>query len=105
MPMPAMAVLANSTQVRNIVCCKLTMITTTGIWEGKDPLKSSLTRFVFQFAVIVVTSRLLTFLLRPLRQPCVVAEIIVRTLYLQCMHVSLSSSLSYLCELFLGNLL
>lgn len=103
--MPAVAVLANSTQVRNIVCYKPTMITTTGIWEGEDPLKFSLPLFVLQLTVIVVTSRLLTFLLRPLRQPRIVAEIIVRTLYLQCMHVSLSSSSLYLCELFLGNLL
>lgn len=87
MPMPAMAVPANLTHVRNIVCYKPTMITTAGIWDGEDPLKFSLPLFVLQLTVVVVTSRLLAFLLRSLRQPRVVAEIVVRMLYLQCMHV------------------
>ncbi|GAB2232091.1 hypothetical protein Droror1_Dr00011113 [Drosera rotundifolia] len=63
---------ANST----IVCYAPTMITTNGIWQGDNPLDYSLPLFVLQLTLVVVTTRLLVVVLKPLRQPRVIAEIL-----------------------------
>ncbi|KAG9443398.1 hypothetical protein H6P81_014738 [Aristolochia fimbriata] len=60
----------------NIVCYSPTMITTNGIWQGDNPLAYSLPLFILQITIVVLTTRALVLLLRPLRQPKVVAEII-----------------------------
>ncbi|XP_068640540.1 cation/H(+) antiporter 15-like [Aristolochia californica] len=60
----------------NIVCYSPTMITTNGIWQGDNPLDYSLPLFILQVTLVILTTRTLVFLLRPLRQPKVVAEII-----------------------------
>jgi hypothetical protein len=62
-----------------VVCYSPMMITTNGIWQGFNPLEFSLPLFILQTAVIVVTTRLLVLVLRPFRQPRVIAEILVRT--------------------------
>ncbi|KAG2711613.1 hypothetical protein I3760_04G084700 [Carya illinoinensis] len=59
-----------------IVCYAPTMITTNGIWQGDNPLDFSLPLFVLQLTLVVVTTRILVFLLKPLRQPRVVSEIL-----------------------------
>ncbi|KAK1313786.1 Cation/H(+) antiporter 15 [Acorus calamus] len=59
-----------------IVCYAPTMITTNGIWQGDNPLNYSLPLFILQLTLIVFTTRSLVLLLKPLRQPRVVAEII-----------------------------
>ncbi|XP_077242105.1 cation/H(+) antiporter 15-like [Tasmannia lanceolata] len=59
-----------------VVCYSSTMITTDGIWDGDDPLQYSLPLFILQLTLIVVTTRILVFILKPLRQPRVIAEIL-----------------------------
>lgn len=53
------------------------MITTNGIWQGDNPLNYSLPLFILQLTLVVVTTRMLVFILKPLRQPRVIAEILV----------------------------
>nr|QUS52898.1 cation/hydrogen exchanger 17 [Zea mays] len=62
-----------------VVCYSPMMITTNGIWQGFNPLEFSLPLFILQTAVIVVTTRLLVLVLRPFRQPRVIAEILIET--------------------------
>lgn len=60
-----------------IVCYAPTLITTNGIWQGDNPLAYSLPLFILQLTLVVLTTRTLVFVLKPLRQPRVIAEIIV----------------------------
>ncbi|KAL6616278.1 hypothetical protein ACP70R_038548 [Stipagrostis hirtigluma subsp. patula] len=59
-----------------VVCYSPMMITTSGIWQGVNPLEFSLPLFILQLTVIVVTTRILVVLLKPFRQPRVIAEIL-----------------------------
>ncbi|CAA0831066.1 Cation/H(+) antiporter 15 [Striga hermonthica] len=61
---------------QTIVCYAPTMITTNGIWQGDNPLDYSLPLFILQLTLVVVTTRLLVFALKPLRQPRVISEIL-----------------------------
>lgn len=60
-----------------IVCYAPNMITTNGIWQGDNPLDYSLPLFILQLTLVVVTTRVLVFVLKPFRQPRVISEIIV----------------------------
>ncbi|XP_058111355.1 cation/H(+) antiporter 15-like [Magnolia sinica] len=60
---------------RSIVCYT-PMIMTNGIWQGENPLNYSLPLFMFQLIIIALTNRALFYILKPLRQPRVVSEII-----------------------------
>ena len=64
-----------------VVCYSPTLITTNGIWKGSNPLEYSLPLFIIQVILVVVTTRVLVILLKPLHQPRVVAEIIVTSLF------------------------
>ncbi|KAL9250250.1 Cation/H(+) antiporter 20-like protein [Drosera capensis] len=46
-----------------------------GIWEGDDPLNFAFPLLIVQTTLIIVISRLLAYLFKPLRQPKVIAEI------------------------------
>lgn len=59
------------------VCYSPTMITTNGIWQGDNPLDYSLPLFILQVTLVVTITRLLVFILKPLRQPRVISEILV----------------------------
>lgn len=60
--------------------CKPPMkATSNGAWQGDDPLNFALPLLILQICMIIILTRFLAFLLRPLRQPRVIAEIIVRT--------------------------
>nr|XP_043612070.1 cation/H(+) antiporter 15 [Erigeron canadensis] len=59
-----------------IVCYAPLMITTHGIWQGDNPLDYSLSLFLLQLILVVVTTRILVFLLKPFRQPRVISEIL-----------------------------
>ncbi|XP_042440097.1 cation/H(+) antiporter 19-like isoform X2 [Zingiber officinale] len=50
--------------------------TSNGAWNGDDPLHHSLPLIILQICLVLVVSRSIAFLLRPLRQPRVIAEII-----------------------------
>lgn len=63
----------------SVVCYSPTLITTNGIWKGSNPLEYSLPLFIIQVILVVITTRVLVLLLKPLHQPRVVAEIIVTT--------------------------
>lgn len=73
----AQVVVPTNTTNDTLVCYAPTMITTNGIWQGDNPLDYSLPLFILQLTLIVVTTRALVFLLRPFRQPRVIAEILV----------------------------
>ncbi|WOG86266.1 hypothetical protein DCAR_0205467 [Daucus carota subsp. sativus] len=60
----------------SIVCYSPTMITTNGIWQGDSPLDYSLPLFILQVTLVVTITRLLVFILKPLRQPRVISEIL-----------------------------
>lgn len=60
-----------------IVCYAPMMITTNGIWQGDNPLDYSLPLFILQLTLVVVITRLLVYVLKPIRQPRVIAEILV----------------------------
>ncbi|CAK7354862.1 unnamed protein product [Dovyalis caffra] len=66
---------ANKT-VDTIVCYAPSMITTNGIWQGDNPLDYSLPLFILQLTLVVVTTRVLVYILKPLRQPRVISEIL-----------------------------
>ncbi|XP_047062659.1 cation/H(+) antiporter 15-like [Lolium rigidum] len=65
-----------------VVCYSNLMMTANGMWQGDgvNPLEFSLPLFIVQVAVIVATTRLLVVLLRPFRQPRVIAEILAGVL-------------------------
>ncbi|KAK4422843.1 Cation/H(+) antiporter 15 [Sesamum alatum] len=70
------ATIATNKSRDSIVCYCPTMITTNGIWQGEDPLDFSLPLFILQVTLIIVTTRILIFILKPFRQPRVIAEIL-----------------------------
>ncbi|KAL6549889.1 Cation/H(+) antiporter 18 [Orobanche minor] len=50
--------------------------TSNGVFQGDDPLHHALPLLIIQICLVVVLTRGLAYLLRPLRQPRVIAEII-----------------------------
>ncbi|KAI3453779.1 hypothetical protein Pfo_010442 [Paulownia fortunei] len=50
--------------------------TSNGVFQGDDPLHFALPLVIVQICLVVVLTRVLAYLLRPLRQPRVIAEII-----------------------------
>lgn len=48
-----------------------------GAWQGDNPLDYAFPLLIVQTTLILVVSRSLAFLLKPLRQPKVIAEIVV----------------------------
>ncbi|XP_073031926.1 cation/H(+) antiporter 18-like [Primulina eburnea] len=50
--------------------------TSNGIFQGDDPLHFALPLVIVQICLVVVLTRVLAYILRPLRQPRVIAEII-----------------------------
>ncbi|KAJ4798403.1 Cation/H(+) antiporter 15 [Rhynchospora pubera] len=61
---------------KGVVCYSPTMISSSGMWQGVSPLEFSLPIFIVQISIIVVVTRILVILLKPFRQPRVIAEII-----------------------------
>ncbi|KAF6137657.1 hypothetical protein GIB67_001511 [Kingdonia uniflora] len=59
-----------------MVCFASSMISTNGVWQGDDPFEYSLPLFILQLMLIVLITRILIFLLKPLRQPKVISEIL-----------------------------
>lgn len=51
--------------------------TSNGIFQGDNPLDFALPLVILQICLVVVLTRGLAFLLRPLKQPRVIGEIIV----------------------------
>ncbi|XP_016709096.2 cation/H(+) antiporter 15 [Gossypium hirsutum] len=59
-----------------IVCYSPKMVTAKGIWKGDNPLDYSIPLFILQMTIVVATTRIMVFVLKPLRQPRVVSEIL-----------------------------
>lgn len=51
-----------------------------GLWQGDNPLNFAFPLLIVQTTLIIVVSRFLAFLLKPLRQLKVIAEIVVSIL-------------------------
>ncbi|XP_071690552.1 cation/H(+) antiporter 20-like [Rutidosis leptorrhynchoides] len=47
-----------------------------GVWQGDNPLRYAFPLLIIQTALVISVSRLLSFFLKPLRQPKVIAEIL-----------------------------
>ncbi|XP_010527098.1 PREDICTED: cation/H(+) antiporter 15 [Tarenaya hassleriana] len=60
----------------SIICYAPSMITTNGVWQGDNPLDFSLPLFILQLTLVVLTTRIFVYILRPFRQPRVIAEIL-----------------------------
>ncbi|OMO70264.1 Cation/H+ exchanger [Corchorus olitorius] len=58
------------------VCPAPMKVTSNGAFQKEDPLDFALPLLIVQIILVVTLSRVLAFLLRPLRQPRVIAEII-----------------------------
>ena len=51
--------------------------TSNGVFQGDNPLDFALPLAILQICVVLIVTRGLSILLRPLRQPRVIAEIVV----------------------------
>ncbi|KAL5698422.1 Cation/H(+) antiporter 15 [Ranunculus cassubicifolius] len=65
-----------ATNTSSVVCYAPSMVTTNGVWQGDNPIDFALPVFILQTTLIVVITRVLVFILKPLRQPRVIAEIL-----------------------------
>ncbi|KAE8697404.1 Cation/H(+) antiporter 15 [Hibiscus syriacus] len=59
-----------------IVCYGPKTLNTNGAWIGDSPLDYSIPIIILQMMIVVATTRLIVFILRPLRQPRVVSEVL-----------------------------
>lgn len=57
-------------------CPKPMKATSNGVFQGDNPLDYALPLAILQICLVVLLTRILAFLLRPLRQPRVIAEIV-----------------------------
>lgn len=64
------AIAANST------CVRLMKTSSNGLWQGDNPMDFAFPLLTVQICVVLFVTRTLAFLLKPLRQPRVIAEII-----------------------------
>lgn len=69
-----MATFVNGTSPETVEMMKAT---SNGVFQGESPLDFALPLVILQICLVVTVTRSLAFLLRPMRQPRVVAEIIV----------------------------
>lgn len=60
----------------NVTCPKMMSATSNGAWQGDNPLNFALPLLILQICLVLVVTRTLAMLLKPLRQPRVIAEII-----------------------------
>ncbi|GAV74604.1 Na_H_Exchanger domain-containing protein [Cephalotus follicularis] len=67
--------IVNKTSNSIIVCFHRPQSHSTSNWQVVNPLTSSLPLFLMQLCLIIFTHRLLTLILKPLRQPRIVADI------------------------------
>ncbi|KAF5957866.1 hypothetical protein HYC85_005091 [Camellia sinensis] len=72
--------------------------TSNGAFQGENPLDYALPLAILQICVVVAFTRSLAFILKPLRQPRVIAEIIVSNTILSCSLFLASNLLSIVAE-------
>ncbi|CAL9118909.1 unnamed protein product [Musa acuminata var. zebrina] len=59
-----------------LVCYARTMSSSFGVWKGENPLVFSIPLFLFQVILVVISTRITAFLLRPLRQHRYISDVI-----------------------------
>ncbi|CAO2837692.1 unnamed protein product [Amaranthus hypochondriacus] len=62
--------------INGTTCPKPMAATSTGVFQGENPLDFALPLVIVQIILVIFLTRTLAFLLKPLRQPRVIAEII-----------------------------
>ncbi|MCO5609175.1 hypothetical protein L7F22_063398 [Adiantum nelumboides] len=60
----------------NLTCLKAMAATSNGVWQGDNPVDFALPLLILQICLVLFVTRSLAVLLRPLKQPRVIAEII-----------------------------
>ena len=68
----------NGTTITVIKCAKPMVAVSNGAWQGDNPIQFALPLLILQICLVLIVTRGLAFILRPLRQPRVIAEIMVR---------------------------
>lgn len=64
------------------VCSAPMKSTSNGVFQGENPLDYALPLAILQICIVLLVTRGLAYLLKPLRQPRVIAEIIVSSFLL-----------------------
>lgn len=59
------------------ICYTKNLTRSNGLWRAENPLATSLPLFVLQLSLIILIIRIVMLILKPLRQPRIVAEILV----------------------------
>lgn len=80
-----LATITNKTE--DVVCYSPMMITTNGVWQGENPLDFALPLFILQLTLVVILTRILVLILKPFRQPRVIAEILVSFIIFSSIYV------------------
>ena len=67
-------------KARDLVSCRTTVNKhrSIGIFYGENPLQTPFSLLLLEMSLVILLSRLVRFLLKPLRQPRVVSDVIVR---------------------------
>ena len=73
----AMNVLNGSTIAVTMKCGKPMVAVSNGAWQGDNPIQFALPLLILQICLVLIVTRGLALILRPLRQPRVIAEIMV----------------------------
>jgi hypothetical protein len=58
-------------------CIKPMVVTSNGVFQGDNPVHFALPLIIVQIIFVIVVTRLLGLLVKPLHQPRVIAEIVV----------------------------
>ncbi|KOM30576.1 hypothetical protein LR48_Vigan01g013000 [Vigna angularis] len=58
-----------------IICYAATMVSSEGLWHKENPLNYSLPLFLLQLLLVLVVTRLFVYILKPIRQPRVISEL------------------------------
>lgn len=78
-----------------IVCLQIYRSHSFGIFNGDNPLEYSVPIMLLQLSVLMVITRTLRFILKPLRQPRVVSEILVSSYLSSYMYIFSNSSMVF----------
>lgn len=68
---------ANGTTAAAVICPKPMKATSNGAFQNENPLDYALPLAIVQICLVVGFTRVISVLLKPLRQPRVIAEIVV----------------------------
>jgi len=59
------------------VMCTTMVATSNGVWQGDVPTHFALPLLIVQICLVLAVSRTLAFFFKPLKQPRVIAEVVV----------------------------